>query len=159
MEWLVLAFLVSYLVVQALRHEAGKQRSAEMAQATPGPVAHHWPGKSEFDVEVVGESFYADSIRAIANNSDGEHADYQGLALLVPNDLNPYDDKAVAVLIEGRQVGHLSRDEARQFRRRLSAKKLTGQTTSCDALIEWGGRGAGEKMLDYSIRLDMKPFD
>ena len=78
-------------------------------------------------------------------------------ALLIPDNGNKYDDKAVRVDIEGMTVGHLSREDARSFRRRLGAKKLTGQITSCKAIVCGGGVRNGEKWK-YGVSLNIKEF-
>lgn len=123
-----------------------------------------WPPLMEFDFEVVGESHYQDAIEKIAklqeakytNNPDAEIQELT--AYLIPDDNNPYDDKAVRIDIDGMQVGHLSREDARSFRRRLGAKKLTGQITTCGAKLI-GGYVKDGKQLSYGVVLDIKPFE
>ena len=115
----------------------------------------HWPSIGDFEFEVVGESYYQDALRRIASGGD------QGkvwTAMLIPEHDNPHDDLAVRVEIEGLKVGHLSRDDARSFRRRLGAKKLSNHITACNAMITGGSvRKNGEKLL-YGVMLDIKPF-
>jgi len=123
-----------------------------------------WSDGGNFNFEVVGESFYQKDLKILA----GEHKEggcrVYGTAVLVPEDDNPHDNKAVAVYVKtaenqpGRQVGHLSRRDARSFRRRLGAKKLAGQRTLCDAVIV-GGRLKKGIRQSYGVWLDMKPFD
>src|SRR5262249_29630366 len=88
------------------RQTNGRQRSSQR------PVAS--------SVEVVGESFYLDALRAIVArdvaSSDGRiRKDVQ--ATLVPEPENPYDANAVAVYVSGRKVAHLARAEARRYQR------------------------------------------
>lgn len=105
------------------------------------PNLYAWPPLMEFDVDVVGESYYQDAIEIIAKQLEAKYdnnpnEELQPLtAYLVPDDNNSYDDKAVRIEIKGMQVGHLSREDARSFRRRLGSKKLTGQITTCGAMI------------------------
>lgn len=122
-----------------------------------------WPGLMEYDFEVVGESYYQEAIKKIAKQQEAKYANNQDAkiepltAYLIPDDYNQYDDKAVRVDIHGMQVGHLSREDARSFRRRLGAKKLTGQITTCGALIT-GGHIKNGKQADYGIALDIEQF-
>lgn len=133
-------------------------------QINPGTPCFAWPELMEYDFEVVGESHYQEAIEKIAkqqaekytNNPDAKIVPLT--AYLIPDDHNEYDDKAVRVDINGMQVGYLSREDARSFRRRLGAKKLTGQVTTCCALIT-GGHIKDGNQAHYGVVLDMKPFE
>lgn len=106
-------------------------------------------GTGRFDLEVVGESHYQPALRAIAGRGEVRH---QCTAHLVMDDDNPYDAKAVRVDIEGKPVGHLSRDDARAYRRQL--RKHGDLVGRCDALICGGGPG---RML--GVWLDLPTAD
>jgi hypothetical protein len=164
--WGFAAGLAYFLVVSARGIRMAKERRAIAAGATSAstafphqkPTAFHWQDNGNFAFEVVGESFYQPELNALVPSSNGEWIAIYHIATLLPEDNNPHDDKAVSVHIQGKQVGHLSRDDARSFRRRLSAKKITGLATTCPAVIRGGGVIGNEKAL-YGVRLDMKPFD
>jgi len=130
------------------------------ASNTQAPTqGFHWPGTGDFEFEVVGESFYQAELARLAGEHGEQSAEVSCMATLLLEDDNKHDPKAVAVLVDGRKVAHLSRDDARSFRRRLGAKKLSGATTTCDALIVGGGtRRNGEKLM-YGVKLDIKPFE
>jgi Ftsk gamma domain len=69
-----------------------------------------------YGVDVVGESFYQPALDEIAGGRTTEGCvNREHVAALVPEPQNPYDKQAVAVLIEGRLVGHLSREDARAY--------------------------------------------
>lgn len=137
----------------------GTVRKRVAAAPPPTDVAPHvWPGEGNFEFEVVGESNYQNHIRVLAGEHGDEWANTQHVALLVPEDQNPHDDKAVSVIINGGLVGYLSRDDARSFRRRLSAKKLGRQITGCAAVVRGGGIKNGQR-VPYGVWLDMKPFN
>jgi hypothetical protein len=124
----------------------------------PGPTpAFHWPYRG-FDFEVVGESFYQSNLRALAGNHGDDFVGIECKAILYPDDANEHDNKAVAVYIDNHQVGNLSRGDARSFRRRLAARRLTGQATSADAIIGGGGIRNGER-CPYGVWFDMTPFE
>lgn len=63
------------------------------------------------DLDIVGESFSQDAIEKFWTGSDVTLD-----AVLIPENDNPHDRMAVRVEIEGAQVGHLSRETARQYR-------------------------------------------
>lgn len=86
------------------REAAGPGRGAKFALAA-GPD----------DLEVVGESHYQDALRALFKPPEGRSR-MEVNAILLAEAHNPYDPNAVSVWIEGRKVGHLSRDDAAAMR-------------------------------------------
>lgn len=120
---------------------------------------YHWPSRGRQRVPVVGESYYRSNIAKIAKNTGGEHANRLCEALLVPDNNNPHDANAVAVVIDGLQVGYLSREHASTFRTELT--KAAGQLciSECTTVINWGGLGRDNVRLDYSVRLDVFALD
>lgn len=119
----------------------------------------HWPEIGGFDYSIVGTSFYQDALQKIAGDHTGKMARVRTIAHLVPDPKNPHDDKAVRVDIAGHTVGHLSREDARSFRRRLGAKKIGPNTTTCGAEV-WGGNvDRHGKEWGYGAKLDIKPFE
>src|SRR5690606_20415871 len=77
----------------------------------------HWPGAGDFEFEVVGESFYQEDLCRLAGAHGDHGAEVHCVAALVPEDDNKHDPKAVAVFVDGRKVAHLSKEDARSFRR------------------------------------------
>ena len=73
------------------------------------------PGPGTFEIEVVGESHYQEALVQICGGRSEESARFVTTAVLVLDDDNPYDAKAVRVEIDGHAVGHMSRENARQF--------------------------------------------
>jgi hypothetical protein len=74
---------------------------------------------------------------------------------LVLDDDNPYDSLAVRVEIRGCIVGHLSRENAREYRRQLKKAGHPALTASCKALIVGGwDRGGGDRG-HFGVRLDL----
>jgi hypothetical protein len=116
----------------------------------------HWPSEGNFDFEIVGESNYQPAIAALV---EGTTPGETFTALLIPENENPYDKLAVRVEIDGRTVGYLSREDARSFRRRLSAKKLSGKATQCMASLIGGQTRLSGETLSYGVTLDIKPFN
>lgn len=170
--------IVAYLAVAAVLLFIGRSMLAGFRQGTRGAAgdsdrdtratgrtvelqepAFKWPSIGEFEFEVVGESHHQDALRHLAGDHGTVSADAEYEAVLVPQDDNPHDNKAVAVYLRGLHVGHLSRDDARSFRRRLGQMKLTGQVTACDALIVGGWVDRIGKRMHYGVQLDLKPFE
>lgn len=126
----------------------------------PAPVpVFSWPEIGAYEAEVTGESHYQRALRAIAGEHGDDAVELTTKALLVPDDANPHDNKAVKVLIDGQQVGHLSREDARSYRRRLAAKKQGMVAAQCGALVMGGFVGRDGKRASYGVRLDLKPFE
>jgi hypothetical protein len=117
-----------------------------------------WPDIGDYRFEVVGESNYQKALKKYAGDHDENGSDTECVAFIIPEDHNKYDDKAVRVDIGTDTVGYLSRDDARSFRRRLAARKMAGQITSCNALVKGGFTRNGEAM-SYGIWLDIKEFE
>ena len=122
-------------------------------------AAFDWPSLGDFDFEVVGESHYQKALAKLAGDHGDQSPNLQVKAVLIPDNKNPHDDKAVRVEVEGYTVGHLSRDDARSFRRRLGAKKLGVVPTGCDAIIMGGYLARDGTRASYGVSLDIKPFD
>jgi hypothetical protein len=76
----------------------------------------------------------------------------------VCDDANPFQDKAIAVFIDGLLVGYLAHGDALRLHRNLGHQDLVGQLTSCDAVIRGGGLWNG-KRLSYAVWLDLSPFN
>ncbi|GGB94840.1 hypothetical protein [Pseudoduganella buxea] len=119
-----------------------------------GEPVRHWSDDGRFDVEVLGESRYRDTVLQLAGDHGDGPADARHQAILLPDDANPYEDKAVAVFVSGLMVGYLAPKDALVFRQLLAREDIAGQLTSCDAAIRGGGLWQG-KRLAYSIWLDL----
>ena len=153
MYWLPFAVLA--FVFWRFMKANGSKKSATV-QAAP---AFTWPELGEYDFEVVGESFYQPALKAMAGDHGSNAAHLETTAVVVPDDNNPHDTKAVKVTIDGKQVGNLSREAARSYRRRLAAKKQGMVPAQCGALVMGGFIDRDGKRASYGVRLDMKPFE
>ena len=138
-----------------------RSRSPRATPAKPQNVisAFTWPARDEYEFEVVGESHYQRALQTLAGEHGDDAAELLTTAMVVPYDTNKYDDKAVKVLIDGYEVGHLSRDDARSYRRRLAGKKLGMVPAQCGALVMGGFIGRDGTRASYGVRLDLKPFE
>ena len=156
--WIVLA-LAAYFFWRYVVPDGDTPTDPEPAQAVPTQAVYDWPSLGDFDFEVVGESYCQKAIERLAGEHGDQSPDLRVKAVLVPVSNNPHDDKAVRVEVDGYLVGHLSRENARSFRRRLGAKKLGAVPTGCDALIVGGFLMDSGSRASYGVCLDIKPFD
>ena len=156
---------VIYLLFNNKNKKPAARRAAASTAAVPYTLAPpaaepacHWRDGGRYDTEVVVESAFQGAIRGLAGEHGERNADRTCQAVLLPDDLNPYDDKAVMVFVEGQAVGYLERADALLLRGKLGRKGVPGQPTSCDAKIRGGGLWQG-KRLTYSVALDIPPTD
>lgn len=98
-----------------------------------------WPGSGRFEWEVVGESNYMATLSQIKAAMDQKNVDEVD-AFLHPEKNNPHDPNAVAVAIFETQVGYLSRDDAKEFRKLLEKKQIKDQITCCRAKLFGGNQ-------------------
>ena len=66
-------------------------------------------------IRVVGTSHYQETLLELAPRQGDEEIRIAKIAVLVPEPDNPYDPNAIAVHIDGKLVGYLSRDENRRW--------------------------------------------
>jgi len=139
---LVVGFLVVRWVWRLLLRAGRPRRGVQLTYTLRTSAAADYP------IEVVGESHYQDALATIAGGRDEEGVELEMPAELVPEADNPFDDNAVAVMIRGRKVGHLARDEAKVYRKKIGRKPL-----ACAALITGGwDRGEGDRG-HFGVRL------
>jgi hypothetical protein len=116
-------------------------RQAQAGAPLPeGVVALAPQSSGRWNVPVAGESYYQDAILAgIASAEDVELRDdrtdrdkFFVYAMLVRDPGNAYDQNAIAVFIDGSQVGHVAREEARTYAPLLDAR-FPRRLLLCDA--------------------------
>ncbi len=95
----------------------------------------HIEGPGSFPVRVVGEQHYQDNLRKIVGSSTRDEDEFITSAILIHDDKNPYDDKAIRVEIDGKHVGHLGKAEARHYRERMAADGNAGARATCKAIV------------------------
>lgn len=116
-------------------------------RVSPSSTARAKPNQFEFkaayfqreagtpNVNVVGESYYQSNISKICGRKADEEVAHQCVGTLIPEDDNPKDKNAVAVYLDGNQVGYLSKDEALRYRPALAAAAAKGYLVAGDARI------------------------
>lgn len=116
-------------------------------------------GDGAYSLETVGESHYQDTLSDICGGPCEEGHELECAAHLVPEPNNPYDRNAVAVLVNGRMVAHLSRDDAIEHLADLRKMGLAGREVICSAMINGGWlrprRGRAPDVGHFGIELDL----
>jgi hypothetical protein len=103
------------------------------------------PERDDAVLEVVGEGSYQANLRTLGGRSgpDGP-ANTAFVAGLVRDPANRYDENAIAVRIDGRLVGYLSREDAIRYRPVVEWAAAQDHIIACDARLTGGwdnGRG------------------
>ena len=118
-------------------------------------VADITNGPGTYDVDVVGESHYQEALETICGGRTENTQRLVVEAVLVPEDDNPHDTKAVRIFIQDQTVGYLDRETARNFRAQMAENGLTGVTAKCSAIIVGGwDRGGGDRG-HFGVKLDL----
>ena len=96
-------------------------------------------------VRVVGTSHYRDALLALTGREGDEEVRMDKIAVFRPEPDNPHDPDAIAVEIDGRLVGYLSREENKRWN-----DVVAGRMVGSEAMI--AGRG-GTTGLGVFLRL------
>jgi hypothetical protein len=127
-----------------------------------GPNANLAPAtllQGQETLEVVGESHYQDDLWRLAGGFSVDRVRFPVAAVLLPEPDNPYDTNAVSILIDGRLVGYLSRDDAAAYLpglRRLMALHIS--PIALEGQIVGGGQREGRLGM-LGVFLDHNPAD
>jgi len=113
-------------------------------------------GNGDYDQEVVGESFYQKALNKICGGKSKDGHKKEVVAVLICDDKNKYDSEAVRVDVLGKPVGHLSKSEARVFRKRLIQIDKEGAVVQCGGLIVGGWKRGLFDKGSYGIKLDLE---
>lgn len=143
MEYVVVGGLILLIAWFTMRSGRKPQRK-DVVRNKPAPP-RVVSGRT-FSVDVVGESHYQGNLEVICGGRTEDGADKNVEATLILEDENPFDPNAVRVDIEGKTVGYLSRETARNYRRWLERKGLVHDEIRCTAVIKGGwDRGKGDR--------------
>jgi hypothetical protein len=129
--------------------------------ASPGPDPPALLGDLEDgeDLDVVGESNYHADLVAImaALKPDPKATEVRCAALLVREPTNRYDKKAVMVVIHGKTVGYVPREDAAEIQPRLKRLEKKGQPVFVLARIGGGRVGNGGSVGPIGVSLETLP--
>ena len=109
-------------------------------------------GPGAFAVSVVGVAQYQSVLEAAAE------AGAIVEAVLMLEDDNPHDDQAVAVHLQHKRAGYLSRADARRFRADLAAASGGPLSVRVKAKIVGGFETASGERAHLGLKLDLPRF-
>lgn len=122
-------------------------------------AAYYWKPIARYHrFQLVGEFYYQSAFKKLVGNHGDRGVHLECLAILIPENTNQYDNQAIRIDIKGMTVGYFSRNDARRFRMRLITKRLMGQTTTCNAIIEGGQLLHEGNRSNYSLSLAIDRF-
>lgn len=128
-----------------------KSRPTTLAGSSPQTLKVSVLEGGTVGLEVVGESYYQSNIDALAQRLGREI-----VAVLKHEPQNQYDPNAIAVMIGGIKVGHLSRDDAKRYLPGLKAlEKAEGQPIALRGRIV----GGGSDRPSFGVWLSHDPAD
>lgn len=104
-------------------------------------------------VQVVGESHYQDALDSVCGGKTEDGHNRSCHAVLVRDPRNQYDGNAIGIQIEGRPVGHLSREDAARYAPVFDQAKCPA--VAVDAVIRGGWDRGGSDQGHYGVSLDL----
>jgi len=113
------------------------------------------PGPGLFKHDVVGESKYQNELSEICDGKTEDGHDKNCHCTTHTRRHNPHDNKAILVAIDGKPVGYLNRENARQFRKLLADEGYPGAGATCAAKIVGGWRSEDEDEGYFGVNLDL----
>jgi hypothetical protein len=111
-------------------------------------------GPGDFAVDVVGVSQYQSVLAAAAAGGKEGRAIVVDATLMLEDD-NPYDNQAVAVHIDGKRCGYLSRENARLYRADLAAAGQPRLIVRGKAKVVGGFETKRGERAHFGLKLDL----
>lgn len=109
--------------------------------------------------EVVGESHYQDVLANAVGGRGDEPVDHACIVSLIPEPTNPYDKRAVRVVLDGQTVGYLSRTSASAYAPIATLLEGSRDYVRCRGRIVGGwSRGLGD-VGSFGIVVDLPTVD
>ena len=127
-------------------------------EAAPSIIAN-LPGPGTYAIDVVGESYYQPALESICGGREAWPEDKIVEAILIHEDNNPHDNQAISINIHGKKVGHLSRSDARKYRKEMERASYPGVTATCSAMIVGGWNRGGGDQGHFGVKLDLPTDD
>jgi hypothetical protein len=112
-----------------------------------------------YTFNIVGESQFQDVLDDLAGPKTVQGTKVDWTAELIVDDANEHDEDAIAVLIAGKVVGFVPRDEAASTRADLDLINPAGRAVTCYARIVGGWRTEDGDEGSYGVKLSIsKPM-
>ncbi len=134
----------------------GKMLKSLEGGAGAGGAGTLWVlGDGSYAVSAVGESNYQEALERLCGGRKPKGVNKLVTAQLKPEDENPYDQRAVAVLIDGLKVGYLSRADARGFREQAGDQLQSARRILCRGMIRGGWERGPRDRGHFGVVLDI----
>lgn len=104
----------------------------------------------QYSQPIVGESHYQNALKKLVKTYPARFIDRVELHL---QDDNKYDSNAVAVLVDDKTIGYLSREDALKYRRHLEALGHPNAVGVCAGKLIGGGAG---RSYGFILDLDLQ---
>ena len=112
-------------------------------------------GDGRFDLKVDEVLNYQKYLNFLSGRWLKNGSNRELIAKLHYENLNPKDNKAIRVVVNGGTVGYLSCEDARLFRERLEKVGREGLIVSCHAMAIGGKRTWFFNKTDFDVCLDL----
>ncbi len=125
-----------------------------------GEAATVWVlGDGHYSIGAVGESNYQAALEEVVGGRKPRGVNLQVTAELEPENDNPYDSNAVAVLIDGLKVGYLSRSHAQSFREEAGDRLESARKILCRGRVRGGWDRGPRDRGHFGVTLDIGSCD
>lgn len=104
----------------------------------------------EFKFNIVGESYYQSNLYSICGGKTRDGVEHFCRAMLQHEPENPVDENAIAVFIDRKKVGYISKNRTKR-----THKQLKNGTLVVDAVIVGGWKDEHDEG-DFGVRLDLQ---
>lgn len=145
--WILIGAALLFVIVRAILRAVTPPR--------PLRVTGHLPGEGDFEFAIVGERAYQSALKRICGPPTFKGYEHEATAVLILEDDNPHDNKAVRVMIDGYTVGYMPRKMAREYRAKIGEAGHPYGLFTCAALIRGGWDRGGSDRGPYGVVLDL----
>lgn len=155
----IFLFTTKILTIENKRRNRRSNQERSISQSPPefGTKPFAWPKLAKFRFRIDGEPQYQPIMQRLAAHIKKASKRSQQAAFLTAYIIPDEENKLVQVKIDNHTVGYFNISDTRSYRRRLSAKKIRGQTTTCLATIA-DSYNEKTQRNQYNLFLDLKPF-
>jgi hypothetical protein len=145
-------FIVALLLVVGIAAWLFYKKTNRLAPTSTQPTLR-LQGGGKYEFAVMGVARYRPAFEKICGNDQRDPKIVE--ALLVLEDTESHDKKAVRVEVQGRTVGYLPTDIAEAYRKRLLESGYPGARSICNAKIIVRMHSSIGGNADYALRLDL----
>lgn len=130
---------------------AASPQQPKFQSARPAALKRIQWREGSFPMEAVGESNYQSALKSLcgAHTRDGYDVEFEAMIEREPT--NAYDANAIMVLIKGKKVGYLPREQAERVGSQMASQGVTA--VRCRARVRGGWRTNQYDEGNFGVRL------